>query len=132
MNDTAFDQSLRTLAAGTPRRRVVGLLLAGAATAAVGRVALADAGGVGTGHGQGKHTANGAENGQGQDNGKGGGKGNTSNADTAPTVAKGKGKGKGTAKVTLCHNGRTITVGEPAVAAHLAHGDTEGECPVVS
>lgn len=38
-------------------------------------------------------------------------------------------------KVTICHippgnpeNARTIEVGEDAVEAHLAHGDTEGEC----
>jgi cysteine-rich repeat protein len=38
-------------------------------------------------------------------------------------------------KVTLCHappgnpgNAHTITVGEPAVRAHLAHGDTLGAC----
>jgi large repetitive protein len=38
-------------------------------------------------------------------------------------------------KVTICHvpsgnpeNEHTITVGEPAVAAHLAHGDSEGAC----
>jgi len=41
---------------------------------------------------------------------------------------KGKGKGKGKEKVTICHNGQTITVARPAVAAHLAHGDTEGAC----
>lgn len=28
----------------------------------------------------------------------------------------------------LCHNGRTIEVDQAAVAAHLAHGDQEGEC----
>lgn len=39
-------------------------------------------------------------------------------------------------KVTICHippgnpdNARTKNVGEGAAAAHLAHGDTEGECP---
>jgi len=39
-------------------------------------------------------------------------------------------------KVTLCHvppgnpgNAHTITVSEHAVRAHLAHGDTLGECP---
>lgn len=36
----------------------------------------------------------------------------------------------GQAKVTLCHEGNTITVAEPAVAAHLAHGDTLGPCGV--
>ncbi len=33
-------------------------------------------------------------------------------------------------KVTICHKGkRTISVGAPAVPAHLAHGDTLGPCP---
>ncbi len=43
--------------------------------------------------------------------------------------------GGGTTKVTICHippgnpaNAHTITVGEPAVRAHLAHGDTIGAC----
>ncbi|MGZ4020066.1 MAG: Kazal-type serine protease inhibitor domain-containing protein, partial [Flavisolibacter sp.] len=34
----------------------------------------------------------------------------------------------GQKKVTICHKGHTITVGAPAVAAHLAHGDTLGPC----
>lgn len=33
-------------------------------------------------------------------------------------------KGGGQAKVDIIHNGHLITVAEPAVAAHLAHGDT--------
>ena len=37
--------------------------------------------------------------------------------------------GKGRPKVTLCHKGRvTISVGAPAVKAHLRHGDTLGTC----
>ena len=36
----------------------------------------------------------------------------------------------GKTKVTLCHKGKkTITVGAPAVKAHLAHGDKLGRCP---
>lgn len=31
-------------------------------------------------------------------------------------------------KVALCHNGHTILVSEHAVNAHVAHGDTLGEC----
>jgi len=41
-------------------------------------------------------------------------------------------------KVTICHippgnpaNAHTITVGAPAVPAHLAHGDTLGPCSTV-
>ena len=41
----------------------------------------------------------------------------------------GPGKGKGRVKVTLCHKGKTITVAEPAVKAHLKHGDKLGPCP---
>ena len=43
--------------------------------------------------------------------------------------------GAGEEKVTICHippgnpdNAHTVTVGAPAVPAHLAHGDTLGEC----
>ena len=32
-------------------------------------------------------------------------------------------------KVTICHKGKnTITVAEPAAAAHYAHGDIPGAC----
>ena len=46
----------------------------------------------------------------------------------------GQGGGPGQVKVTLCHIDQetgeeiTITVGAPAVPAHLAHGDTLSEC----
>lgn len=41
----------------------------------------------------------------------------------------GKGKGAGQTKVALCHKGhKTITVGAPAMKAHLKHGDVAGEC----
>lgn len=43
--------------------------------------------------------------------------------------------GAGAEKVTICHippgnpaNAHTIVVGAPAVQAHLAHGDSVGEC----
>lgn len=39
------------------------------------------------------------------------------------------GKQYGKTKVTLCHKGKTITVGAPAARAHLRHGDTLGACP---
>jgi hypothetical protein len=39
------------------------------------------------------------------------------------------GKQYGKVKVTLCHKGKkTITVGAPAVKAHLKHGDRLGHC----
>jgi len=34
----------------------------------------------------------------------------------------------GQPKVTLCHKGETLSVAQPAVQAHLAHGDTLGPC----
>jgi len=39
--------------------------------------------------------------------------------------------------VTICHNAsknnpHTITVAQPAVKAHLAHGDTLGECQSIA
>ncbi len=39
------------------------------------------------------------------------------------------GRGVGRHKPTLCHKGnKTLTVGAPALAAHLNHGDTRGAC----
>lgn len=36
---------------------------------------------------------------------------------------------EGQEKVTVCHKGKhEITIGEPAVSAHLNHGDTIGAC----
>jgi hypothetical protein len=37
--------------------------------------------------------------------------------------------GYGEKKVTICHKEKkTLSVGEPALSAHLAHGDTLGAC----
>jgi hypothetical protein len=36
----------------------------------------------------------------------------------------------GQPKVTICHKGHTITVAQPALPAHLRHGDTIGACGV--
>ena len=61
-------------------------------------------------------------------------KGQVQGADEAEGGDEGEGEdeaegGGGQEKVTLCHKGKnTITVGAPAVAAHLAHDDTEGDC----
>src|SRR5215207_11043627 len=39
------------------------------------------------------------------------------------------GRGVGRQKATLCHKGnKTLTVGAPALATHLRHGDTRGAC----
>jgi hypothetical protein len=47
-----------------------------------------------------------------------------------PEEAKNGGGGGsgGEDKVTLCHKGKTLTVGEPAKEAHLRHGDSLGAC----
>jgi hypothetical protein len=42
---------------------------------------------------------------------------------------KSKGKNKKGKKVTLCHQGQTITVSKSAVKGHKQHGDTIGPCP---
>ena len=39
------------------------------------------------------------------------------------------GRGEGQQKVSLCHKHKTITVGAPALDAHLNHGDSKGVCP---
>lgn len=41
-----------------------------------------------------------------------------------------KGGGNGQRKVTICHKGHTLEVAEPAVQAHLNHGDSLGPCSV--
>jgi len=53
-----------------------------------------------------------------------------------PPVDEGLDEKDGKNKVTICHippgnpeNAHLITVGEPAVLAHIAHGDTLEECP---
>ena len=33
-------------------------------------------------------------------------------------------------KVTICHKGQTLELPEPAVQAHLNHGDTLGPCSI--
>lgn len=43
----------------------------------------------------------------------------------------GQGQQQGTpgyGKVTVCHNGETLTVDDSALASHLAHGDSPGAC----
>ena len=47
---------------------------------------------------------------------------------TVAFAAQEQGGGQGQEKVTICHEGHTITVGTPALAAHERHGDTEGAC----
>jgi hypothetical protein len=49
----------------------------------------------------------------------------------APAASDGDGSvtaQAGQPKVTLCHQGQTLSVAQPSVAAHLAHGDSLGAC----
>lgn len=62
-----------------------------------------------------------------------------SSESAARTAGSASGAGSlGVTKVTICHippgnpaNAHSITVGSPAVRAHLAHGDSLGACPDV-
>jgi hypothetical protein len=59
----------------------------------------------------------------------------TVGAGTAGAKNGGKGKVKSKnkkGKVTLCHQGQTMTVSKSAQKAHLAHGDTIGRCPTTN
>jgi hypothetical protein len=65
--------------------------------------------------------------------GKGKGKGNAGKG-SSPSASQYQygpsGKQYGKTKVTICHKGKTITVGAPAVKAHLKNhqGDHVGAC----
>ena len=50
----------------------------------------------------------------------------------AASAVAGDGSPKSHTPVTICHKGHTITVDDSAVPAHLAHGDTLGECATSS
>lgn len=54
--------------------------------------------------------------------------GECQNGGTPPNNGNDHGQGQGQERVTVCHNGRTIAISTAALPAHLAHGDTEGEC----
>jgi hypothetical protein len=85
---------------------------------------------------QGQSQAKGKAQGQSQGKGKSQDqvKGQVQGADEAEGGDEGEGEdeaegGGGQPKVTLCHKGKnTITVGAPAVEAHLAHGDNLDAC----
>jgi hypothetical protein len=48
---------------------------------------------------------------------------------SSSSYSYGYGYGYGQDRVTICHKGKTNVVAVPALAAHLAHGDTVGPCP---
>jgi hypothetical protein len=45
------------------------------------------------------------------------------NGNTLVRAQPGNGNGAGQEEVKICHKGRTIRVGKPAVKAHMKHGD---------
>jgi hypothetical protein len=59
--------------------------------------------------------------------GNGKGKGGPKTASSSQYQYSG-GRQYGHHKVALCHKGHTIRVAQPAVKAHLRHGDTLGAC----
>ena len=56
------------------------------------------------------------------------GKGKADSVSAAQYQYGPSGKQYGKTKVTICHKGKTITVGKPAAKAHLRHGDRLGRC----
>ena len=56
------------------------------------------------------------------------GRGHDPSGKTMGAARNGKGVGAGRDKVVLCHKGKMLTVGAPAQAAHLRHGDSLGAC----
>jgi hypothetical protein len=60
-------------------------------------------------------------------NGKGKGK-EKGESSSASQYQYSHGKQYGHHRVALCHKGHTIRVAQPAVKAHLRHGDTLGAC----
>jgi quercetin dioxygenase-like cupin family protein len=59
----------------------------------------------------------------------GSGDSGTGDTGTGDTGGDDTGGDTGSDKVTICHNGNTITISADALDAHLAHGDTLGACP---
>lgn len=54
--------------------------------------------------------------------------GNGNGASAAQYAYGPAGKAYGKSRVAICHKGRTIRVAQPAVKAHLKHGDKLGAC----
>jgi hypothetical protein len=58
----------------------------------------------------------------------GNGKGNGPKSASSSQYQYSGGKQYGRHRVALCHKGHTIRVAQPAVKAHVRHGDTLGAC----
>jgi hypothetical protein len=52
----------------------------------------------------------------------------TDSTATEPTTASTDSTATDSKKTTVCHGGKTLSIATSALKAHLAHGDTEGQC----
>jgi hypothetical protein len=111
----------------TPKRNLVASA-ALAVLVAIAVLALAGVSVAGNGKGQGKGPGQGHAQGQGKGHGKGHSKGHGQPQTSAQHQYGSAGKQYGRHRVTLCHKGHTISVAQPAVKAHLRHGDKLGAC----
>jgi len=103
MDSKQFDELVARLASASSRRSAVKGVIGGA---------LASAGVISVASAKKDKSKKGKKKGKGQSKGS-----DDSN-----------GHGYGLERVPICHKGRTIEVAEPAVSAHLEHGDTLGPC----
>jgi hypothetical protein len=111
---------------------LLGSVLGGVAAVLAGAAAIQAQGrGHGLALGVGKDKGQPAEVGSAGDHGGGAAKGADVDGPEEPDVDEVEdigviGVGKGTTKVSICHKGKVITVGAPALTAHQAkHGDAE-------
>jgi hypothetical protein len=124
VNEDAFDRIARRLTAGTSRRSAVGGVLGGVVALLTSAVGL-EAQGRGNGLALGRDTG-GAAAGRGR-----GPTGSGADVDTGEDIEVGDVSEieveLGQSKVSICHKGRVITVGAPALGAHLRKHD-DGQC----
>jgi hypothetical protein len=114
MDSKQFDELVARLRAAASRRNALKGLVGGALTS-VGVTSVADAK-----NGKGKRRGQGKKKGKGKGKGKGNRNNNGNNG--------GNKRCNGQERVTICHKGKTITVSDCAVPAHLRHGDSVGAC----
>jgi hypothetical protein len=124
VDEDAFDRIARRLTAGPSRRSAVGGVLGGLVALLTSAVGL-EAQGRGNGLALGRDTG-GAAAGRGR-----GPTGNGTDVDTGEDIEVGDvGEVEvelGQSKVSICHKGRVITIGAPAVDTHLRKYD-DGKC----
>jgi hypothetical protein len=93
----------------SPKRKLIAST-AFALLVAIAVLALAGVSAAGNGHGKAKA------------------KGKPASASAAQYQYGSGGKQYGAHRVAICHKGHTITIAQPAVKAHLRHGDKLGAC----